>query len=609
MGMKTLLLPFLLLLASLAQAAQPSLSSSNAFTGINIFTNKVKVGGTATAIGASNQFEVQNSKGMVRVGTANDFGIHGTNNTFLTFSNNILRIGIDGAGPTNILAIHLGSLSTTSSNTGPWSACIEINDGGIIIKSDKITFEEGWQAGGFLTSGDHPGIRLGNDGRSGGLVYLSAQAWSLLDLVTNTSHGLAFKTPAAPVESLPGIMGYSPRWTTPANYGTEVGEPVNYGELWFFTGMPLGIGNSNYWPGSRIMGKLLTNGWQLRGKLVQELGQDTIGASPYTFDFSKQTYQNLQITTTPIVIKVGGEAMSLTNITGAGLYAAEQRRFILRSGAIAPTFVWPASWTNGVEGFQGLPSSISAGQILDLTVLSVGPGETNKLVDRVVVRTDASPQDLGLDPTNIPTLKVRYQLDLQAYANNEGITNIADNWTNKWHARGAATAANTIDGSINGRAYAAFSGTGAYVTNFPALSQTNVIFTVSRKGGSTTGYYFDSANNGSRNILLEATSTTMTTYAGGTPANFDRPSGWCIIEQQFAGANSYVKTNGVLAQSGVNIGAETMGGITIGQRFAFDNGADFDLAALHIFSGPMSSIDKSNEVFYLKTRYGITATP
>ena len=210
----------------------------------------------------------------------------------------------------------------------------------------------------------------------------------------------------------------------------------------------------------------------------------------------------------------------------------------------------------------------------------------------------------SFDPTNVTSavLKARYQVDLMGYANAEGITNMFDASTNRLNAIGEATAINTVDASINGRAYAAFTGTGSYVTNFPALSQTNVIFSVCRKGGSVANYYYDSADGAHRHILLEASSTTMTTYAGSA-FNFDRPAGWCLIEQQFAGAASYVNTNSTLAASG-DAGSQTMGGITIGQRFGLDNGADYDLACLLIYNGPMTDADKASVRTWLTTRYG-----
>src|SRR5258708_39796502 len=101
---------------------------------------------------------------------------------------------------------------------------------------------------------------------------------------------------------------------------------VTLGTLKFEAAMPV---NDTYHVFSNYSGKwvggTLTNGWNFRGKLVQERLQQTISASPFGLDFNAARCLDLLIATAAVSFYTINASGTPTNF--------EQRTVLLRSGA------------------------------------------------------------------------------------------------------------------------------------------------------------------------------------------------------------------------------------------------------------------------------------
>jgi len=167
---------------------------------------------------------------------------------------------------------------------------------------------------------------------------------------------------------LPGIIGFpaSTNWYFPlAPYQI-------LGELWFYSSLPqLQYRVFQDYPGV-LVGKMLTNGWNFRGKLIQQRMVDNIFSASFTLDFNRSALVDIQCETTNITFYT-------TNATGSAS-DYESRIFILRAGGLSPTLHWPAGWSWLGQNSPGVPpGSLASGQLLRLRLESVGVGESNIL--------------------------------------------------------------------------------------------------------------------------------------------------------------------------------------------------------------------------------------
>jgi hypothetical protein len=191
---------------------------------------------------------------------------------------------------------------------------------------------------------------------------------------TSTLGGLGYASP--------GIIGLAAATNLYPDLNQYGGAPL--GTLQFYSALPVyntGTAFSTY-PGKWV-GGTLTNGWNLRGRLIQERQRQTISASSFGLDFNSARCLDL-------LIGVPNVVFYTTNATGSPT-DFEQRTILLRSGATARGLSFPTNWCWLSESGTGTaPTNLVAGRLLYLDLCSVGAGETNILargwsgVDRAV---------------------------------------------------------------------------------------------------------------------------------------------------------------------------------------------------------------------------------
>src|SRR5439155_12362033 len=117
--------------------------------------------------------------------------------------------------------------------------------------------------------------------------------------------------------AMPGIVGMSAGTNVVV---TGAGYP-QLGELHFFSSLPQAPFSA--YPGRRV-GRTLTNGWDLRGKLVQQRATGTLSANPYPLDFSLAQCLDLTLATNSVSFYVTSSTESASDY--------ERRIFLIRSG-------------------------------------------------------------------------------------------------------------------------------------------------------------------------------------------------------------------------------------------------------------------------------------
>jgi hypothetical protein len=250
-----------------------------------------------------------------------------------------------GGGPTDELNV-----------MGGWGGCIEA---GVV----------GGNQGSYGTSGAHwglgPGWQLGGSGPWHDCFYLQYD-----DNAWNTNYGrsklLAFIT----VSANPTNFVNSTNYTSVAGVASLQAVANSYTSdqamIRFHAGPWDARGNYPAAGSDGIdLGGTIGNGWEFRGRLIQEQGQIS-GTANCALDFGSAYC----VTITPSASSL---SFFTTNRTGATTNY-EHRVFVIRSGTNAIATTWPP-WT----WFGSAPTNIGPAQVLRLSLESVGPGETNVL--------------------------------------------------------------------------------------------------------------------------------------------------------------------------------------------------------------------------------------
>jgi hypothetical protein len=111
------------------------------------------------------------------------------------------------------------------------------------------------------------------------------------------------------------------------------------------------------------------------GNLSLPLASGTIALKRYGLDFNAGSCLDL-------TCKANSTTFFTTNAAGDSAHL-QRRMFIIRAGTNSPALFWPANWSvlgpMGISQTGTLPTKLLAGQLLRLTLESVGPGESNIL--------------------------------------------------------------------------------------------------------------------------------------------------------------------------------------------------------------------------------------
>jgi hypothetical protein len=137
----------------------------------------------------------------------------------------------------------------------------------------------------------------------------------------------------------------------------------------FYSGTPSAIDNS----GGNRMGTMLTDGWDLRGRIVTEHATYS-GGDTNAIDWLKPSSSEFRIQ--------GDSAAFVTANLPAGTTNNESRVVFIKSGAFAPALFFPADWHWLNEAGDAVaPSAMVPGRILKLTLTALGPGDANVLAE------------------------------------------------------------------------------------------------------------------------------------------------------------------------------------------------------------------------------------
>jgi hypothetical protein len=178
----------------------------------------------------------------------------------------------------------------------------------------------------------------------------------------------------------PGIMGttYGTEMYPSEHTGPNSLKQFPLGKLQFYAITPSWRDNMltegpPAFPGVMV-GEMLTNGWNLRGKLVQQHGLAAMNGTSCPLDFNSSYCVSVPMLSATV-------RFYTTNRTErAADY--EQRVFLLSAGIFAVTPAWP-DWT----WVGSVPTSFGPGEVIRLSLESVGRGETN-VIARASVGTD-----------------------------------------------------------------------------------------------------------------------------------------------------------------------------------------------------------------------------
>jgi hypothetical protein len=170
----------------------------------------------------------------------------------------------------------------------------------------------------------------------------------------------------------PAIVGFSGGDSTVLS-----GYNLIRGTLRFYSVAPQWAGLSSGFsatPGIWV-GEMGTNGWNLRGRLLQETAVAPSGAA-YTVDFRQAFAQVVDVTAAAVTFTTASLPPGATNFQSAHL--------LIRSGPYAPTLTFP-SWRWGNEaGTLGAPASLPAEKLLDIVLHALGPDDTNVLASYTI---------------------------------------------------------------------------------------------------------------------------------------------------------------------------------------------------------------------------------
>ena len=163
---------------------------------------------------------------------------------------------------------------------------------------------------------------------------------------------------------------------------------------------------------------------------------------------------------------------------------------------------------------------------------------------------------------------------------------------------------------LNGKAVVRFDGAANYMQGPHAQAQPTTIFLVLKSfgNGSAVRVWFDGNVLGNRNLIYENASAQVDVYAGGTDQVYARafPTPYVCFSVVFNGASSSVWENLTSQISGVNPGAGSLSGPTIGALF--DGSADFaqiDVAEILIYYAALNNTDRTSVVNWLNGKYAL----
>ena len=254
----------------------------------------------------------------------------------------------------------------------------------MLVTDGNIRLENNWGGAGIT----YPGyIILGNEDSMGQLVInYFGTGYPAVPMLRGRSYPLNFVTVSTDattnrIYATASIQAYATADFTnnPDIYGSYYSYPNKWAHLGFFSLPPipttLEITNTmDAMPGLEV-GRTETNGWNLRGNLIQELAKPVWSTTNFALDFS--TYaMSMEVESAPTQTNrfyTTNRTAYSTNSAGATWVNFEQREFRLRAGAIDRYLLWP-NWSCVSTG---MPSVLPAGQVLRLSLQSWGVGESN----------------------------------------------------------------------------------------------------------------------------------------------------------------------------------------------------------------------------------------
>ena len=264
-----------------------------------------------------------------------------------------------------------------------------LGQGGIQYAAPTHWFEEGWYQAG-------PGsIVLGNDGKTGGTVDIRYDGWQSFyhpetpDAIKLTNsctpakllrfRSLIMNTAGTTLEAQPAIWGRAGGTNVYSDINTEFYGGSTLGELWFLTASPRQENQTTTRWGwntntMRIGGIMMTNGWNLRGRLVQERKMVTVSGPDYVLDFREIPHA--------LEIRLEGDvAFTSTNWT-RGDSVIDNQLIFLRAGGASRTLSFPAAWRVSSEsGTAVLPTSLAAYTGMRIRLENLGGGENNMIAN------------------------------------------------------------------------------------------------------------------------------------------------------------------------------------------------------------------------------------
>lgn len=218
---------------------------------------------------------------------------------------------------------------------------------------------------------------------------------------------------------------------------------------------------------------------------------------------------------------------------------------------------------------------------------------------------------LAFDPADIASLKMRY--DLSTLAANDGtlVYKLPDTSGNGYDAVAAAAGTRWTNNlnELNHKGYLSFQQVTHFVATHPSLPQPNTVFMVARVKTLREGTYFLMSGG----VPISQTAPGTIGVGSGVCTNYSANGrDWVIYEFQLNGTSSLLRTNGVTAWSGCNVGTTAQTSTMIGCRSDGGNQGLFDLAHLLIFNAALTREQSSNVNQWLNEQYhiyGYTNTP
>ena len=180
------------------------------------------------------------------------------------------------------------------------------------------------------------------------------------------------------------------------------------------------------------------------------------------------------------------------------------------------------------------------------------------------------------------------------------------------HFTSSGTPEPTRTGTQNGRPTVVFDGVNDYMVTaaWAAISQPTTIVTVAQFDSiaNPSHYLYDGLGTSNRHAIISGTGYgTINHFAGIEAQAGAKDLNWHIFAVEYNGASTRVRIDGGAAST-IDVGTQTLTGLTLASRFSIGDRLNGEVAHLFLKNAALSLADLNSLGSYLGGRWGVTWT-